>query len=51
MKKMSVLQEESSMGVIGMKLDEGDEVVAMQLDIQGEYLLIVSENGYLEREL
>ena len=39
-----------SMGVIGIKLDEGDEVVAMQLDIQGEYLLIVSENG-LEREL
>ena len=34
-----------SMGVIGIKLDEGDEVVAMQLDIQGEYLLIVSENG------
>ncbi len=35
----------ASMGVIGMKLEEGDEVVGMQLDIQGEYLLIASENG------
>ena len=40
-----------SMGVIGIKLDEGDEVVAMQLDIQGEYLLIVSENGLGKRTL
>lgn len=39
------------MGVIGIKLDEGDEVVAMQLDIQGEYLLIVSENGLGKRTL
>ena len=34
-----------SMGVIGMNLSPGDEVVGMQLDSQGEYLLIVSENG------
>ena len=40
-----------SMGVIGIKLNEGDEVVAMQLDIQGEYLLIVSENGLGKRTL
>ena len=35
----------SSMGVIGMSLQDGDEVVGMQLDTQGEYLLIASENG------
>ena len=40
-----------SMGVIGMNLDEDDGVVAMQLDRQGEYLLIVSENGYGKRTL
>ena len=40
-----------SMGVIGMNLDDDDEVVAMQLDRQGEYLLIVSENGYGKRTL
>jgi len=34
-----------SMGVIGMKLNEGDEVVGMQVHTQGDYLLIVSENG------
>ena len=34
-----------SMGVIGMTLLPGDEVVGMQLDTQGEYLLIASENG------
>ena len=34
-----------SMGVIGMTLTDGDEVVGMQLDVQGEYLLIVAENG------
>ncbi len=38
-----------SMGVIGMKLEEGDEVVAMQLATQGDYLLIVSEGGYGKR--
>ena len=40
-----------SMGVIGMKLDEADEVVGMQLDTQGEALLIVSENGMGKRTL
>lgn len=40
-----------SMGVIGMNLDDGDEVVAMQLNTQGEYLLIVSENGLGKRTL
>lgn len=34
-----------SMGVIGMNLTEGDEVIGMQLDVQGEYLLIASEKG------
>ncbi len=38
-----------SMGVIGMKLNEGDEVVGMQMDTQGEKLLIVSENGMGKR--
>ena len=33
------------MGVIGINLLDGDEVVSMQLDCQGEYMLIVSENG------
>ena len=33
----------ASMGVIGMSLSDGDEVVGMQLDTQGEYLLIASE--------
>ncbi|MDO4284959.1 MAG: DNA gyrase subunit A, partial [Eubacteriales bacterium] len=35
----------SSMGVIGMTLEDGDEIVGMQLDQQGDSLLIVSENG------
>ncbi|MDO4522456.1 MAG: DNA gyrase subunit A [Eubacteriales bacterium] len=34
-----------SMGVIGINLTDGDEVVAMQLDVQGEYMLTVSEKG------
>ena len=38
-----------SMGVIGMNLDEEDRVVAMQLNTQGEFLLIVSENGLGKR--
>lgn len=33
------------MGVIGMNILEGDEVVGMQLNTQGDTLLIVSENG------
>ena len=39
----------SSMGVIGMNLDDGDEIIGMQLDSQGERLLIVSENGMGKR--
>ena len=35
----------TSMGVIGMSLSHGDEVIGMQLNTQGEYLLIVSEKG------
>lgn len=35
----------NSMGVIGMNLMDEDEVVAMQIHTQGQYLLIVSENG------
>ena len=36
----------SSMGVIGMTLSEGDEVVSMQLASQGEYVLVASEYGF-----
>ena len=39
----------SSMGVRGMNLADGDEVVAMQLNSQGYYLLVVSENGMGKR--
>ena len=39
----------SAMGVIGMNLDEGDEVVGMQLDTQGQALLFVSEQGLGKR--
>ena len=39
----------TSMGVIGMNLDPGDEIVGMQLDNQGEALLFVSENGMGKR--
>ncbi len=35
----------TSMGVIGMKLDKDDCVIGMQLNSQGEYLLVVSSNG------
>ena len=35
----------NSMGVRGVNLLEGDEVVAMQLNSQGDYMLVVSENG------
>ena len=37
------------MGVIGMNLSDGDEIVGMQLDHQGDSLLIVSENGMGKR--
>ena len=39
----------TSMGVIGMNLDDGDEVVGMQLRSQGKSLLIVTENGMGKR--
>ena len=39
----------SSMGVRGMNLTDNDEIVGMQLDHQGESLLIVSEKGYGKR--
>ena len=39
----------NSMGVIGMNLSYDDEVVGMQLDHQGDSLLIVSEKGMGKR--
>ncbi|MBD5485644.1 MAG: DNA gyrase subunit A [Lachnospiraceae bacterium] len=39
----------SAMGVIGMNLSDGDEIIGMQLDHQGDSLLIVSENGMGKR--
>ena len=38
-----------SYGVIGMKLDEDDEVIGMQMASQGEYMLVASEKGYGKR--
>ena len=35
----------TAMGVIGMQLNDGDEVIGMQLNTQGDHLLIVSANG------
>ena len=39
----------ASMGVIGMSLNDQDEIVGMQLDHQGDSLLIVSEKGMGKR--
>ena len=39
----------TSIGVIGMNLSHGDEVVGMQINTQGEQLLIVSEKGMGKR--
>lgn len=39
----------TSMGVIGMTLTDHDEIVGMQLDHQGDSLLIVSEHGMGKR--
>lgn len=39
----------TSMGVIGMNLSYEDEIIGMQLDTQGDYLLMVSENGLGKR--
>ena len=41
----------SSMGVIGMNLADGDEIVGMQIDTQGDSLLIVSELGFGKRTI
>lgn len=41
----------SSMGVRGMNLADGDEIVGMQLDHQGDSLLIVSSNGMGKRTM
>ncbi|MBR3305822.1 MAG: DNA gyrase subunit A [Lachnospiraceae bacterium] len=38
-----------AMGVIGMNLSYDDEIVGMQLDHQGDSLLLVSENGIGKR--
>ncbi len=39
----------TSMGVRGINLDPGDEVVGMQLDCQGDCMLFVTANGYGKR--
>jgi len=39
----------STMGVIGMNLEDGDEIVGMQMNTQGSSLLIVTENGMGKR--
>lgn len=39
----------TSMGVIGMNLSDRDRIIGMQLDHQGDSLLIVSENGMGKR--
>jgi len=39
----------TSMGVRGMNLSDQDEVIGMQLNTQGDYLLIVSEHGMGKR--
>ena len=39
----------TSMGVIGMTLTDGDQVVGMQLNTQGSHLLFVSEYGMGKR--
>ena len=40
-----------AMGVKGISLDENDFVVGMQLTVQGDYMLIISEKGYGKRTL
>ena len=39
----------ASMGVRGIRLRGDDKVVSMMLDIQGDYMLMVSEKGYGKR--
>ena len=39
----------TSMGVRGIRCDKSDEVIAMQLDVQGEEILFVTANGMGKR--
>ena len=39
----------TSMGVRGIRCDKNDEVIAMQLDVQGDEILFVTENGMGKR--
>lgn len=39
----------ASMGVRGINLEDQDQVVGMQLSTQGDYMLIVGQNGYGKR--
>ncbi len=41
----------TSMGVIGMNLSPSDEIIGMQLQSQGDSLLVVSENGMGKRTM
>ncbi len=41
----------TSMGVIGMNMSPSDEIIGMQLQSQGDSLLVVSENGMGKRTL
>ena len=41
--------EELPWGVRGMNLSDQDEVIGMQLNTQGDYLLVVSEHGMGKR--
>ena len=41
----------NSIGVKAMKLEHGDEIIGMQLCLQGKYLLLVSEFGIGKRVL
>ena len=38
----------TSMGVRGINLEDDDEVIGMQLDVQGEFLLIASEISFID---
>ena len=40
-----------SIGVIGMRFEEDDEVIGMQMQSQGDNLLVVSENGMGKRTM
>ena len=40
-----------SMGVIGMRFEDDDEVIGMQMQSQGDSLLVVSENGMGKRTM